>query len=53
MRNIKKFSQDNRGVTLVEYGVALVLAVGIGTASLSALANAVNDQVDAARTEME
>lgn len=33
------FRTDERGVTLVEYGIAIALAVALGTAALTALGN--------------
>ncbi|SDL42249.1 Flp family type IVb pilin [Aliiruegeria lutimaris] len=34
---LRRYIKDDRGVTLVEYGVALTLAVGLGAAALSTL----------------
>ncbi len=36
---LRSFRRDEEGVTLVEYGIALVIAVTIGTVSLFALAD--------------
>lgn len=46
------FSEDQRGVTLVEYGIALVLAVGIGSATLLALGTEISDAINTAAAEM-
>ncbi len=40
-----RFAKDEKGVTLVEYGIALVLAVSVGTAALSTLAGDVSDKM--------
>lgn len=37
--SIKKFVKSESGATLVEYGVALILAIIVGGAALSTLAN--------------
>ena len=43
---------DERGVTLVEYGIAIALAVALGTAALDNLAEDVEGAMDAAGAEM-
>jgi len=40
-----RFRSDERGVTLVEYGIALVLAIFVGTAALTDLGTAVDGQM--------
>ena len=45
-----RFSRDEKGVTLVEYGIALILAVAVGTTALSTLGTAVGDKMGAAET---
>lgn len=40
-----RFRKDEKGVTLVEYGIALVLAITVGTVLLSGAAAAVNEQI--------
>ncbi|WBL34348.1 hypothetical protein O5O51_06500 [Sinirhodobacter sp. HNIBRBA609] len=45
---IARFRNDEEGVTLVEYAIALVLAVGVGTAALSTLATAVDSKMQSA-----
>ncbi|SLN73296.1 Flp/Fap pilin component [Roseovarius albus] len=47
-----RFRRDEKGVTLVEYGVAVALAVGLGVAALDNLATDVGDAMDAAGDEM-
>ena len=34
---LRRFGRDERGVTLVEYGIAIALAVTLGTAALTTL----------------
>lgn len=43
---------DERGVTLVEYGIGLTLAVIVGTTALTVLGQAVDDEMGAACTTM-
>lgn len=47
-----RFRKDERGVTLVEYGIGLILAVALGTAALTNLGNEVGFQMDAARDHL-
>ncbi len=47
-----RFVRDTRGVTLVEYGVALTLAVTMGAAVLVALGGEIGDATVAAGAEM-
>ncbi len=47
-----RFRRDEKGVTLVEYGIALALAVGLGTAALGSLGDEVGDAMTAAGNEM-
>ena len=47
-----RFSLDEKGATLVEYGVAVVLAVIVGTGGLIAMANQVNGNMTAAEGAM-
>ncbi|WP_431298242.1 Flp family type IVb pilin [Tabrizicola sp. BL-A-41-H6] len=37
-----RFAKDEKGVTLVEYGIALILAVTLGAGALTTLANDVD-----------
>lgn len=48
MKKLRSFRSDEEGVTLVEYGIALVLAVVVGTSTLGLLASDVTRQMDAA-----
>jgi pilus assembly protein Flp/PilA len=41
-----RLRRSEEGVTLVEYGIALVLAVLVGTTALGALATAVEGNMD-------
>ena len=43
---------DEAGTTLVEYGIAVTLAVVVGTVGLLALAGAINGNIDGAIAEM-
>ncbi|MCV2867984.1 hypothetical protein OEW28_05030 [Defluviimonas sp. WL0002] len=47
-----RFRKDDEGVTLVEYGIALILAVTVGVTVLGGLAEDVNLQMDAACNQM-
>lgn len=49
---IKKFVRDERGVTLVEYGIALALAVTFGVAALTALGTDIGVALGAAGAAM-
>ena len=49
---IQKFRRDEKGVTLVEYGIALVLAITVGGAALGFLAAEVDGQMGAAEVAM-
>ena len=46
MKKLRSFRSDEEGVTLVEYGTALVLAVVVGTATLTGLAGDVQVSMD-------
>lgn len=48
----KKFSRDERGATLVEYGVAVIVAVLVGTAGLIGMGTQIDGNMNAAATEM-
>lgn len=47
-----RFARSESGATLVEYGIAVVLAVIVGTGGLIALANQVNNNMGSANTAM-
>ena len=47
-----RFSRDEKGATLVEYGVAVVLAVVVGTGGLLFMANQVDGNMGAAQSAM-
>lgn len=49
---LARFRKDEKGVTLVEYGIALILAVTIGVTVLGGLARDVEAQMDAACNQM-
>ena len=46
LKFLSSFRRDEKGVTLVEYGIALVLAVVVGTTALGLLGEAVDAQMD-------
>lgn len=50
--SVKKFVRDERGVTLVEYGIAIALAVALGIGALGALADDIDLAMEAAGAEM-
>lgn len=49
----RRFSRDDRGVTLVEYGIALILAISVGTVALTNLGTDVSGQMDEAGVLMD
>lgn len=49
---LSRLRSDERGVTLVEYGIAIALAVALGTAALDRLGDDVEEAMDAAGAEM-
>ena len=54
MRNLlARLHRDEKGVTLVEYGIALVLAIAVGTALLNTLATEVDAQLGEAAVVMQ
>jgi len=42
---LRAFLRDGSGATLVEYGIALLVVVVVGGATLGALANAVGNEI--------
>jgi Flp pilus assembly pilin Flp len=54
LRNLfSRFARDERGVTLVEYGIAVVLAVIVGVGGLTLLGNTVNGELEDAAQVMD
>ena len=47
-----RFRHDDEGVTLVEYGVAVALAVAVGTLALTALGTDITQAMGAAGARM-
>lgn len=47
-----RFARSESGATLVEYGIAVVLAVIVGTGGLIAMANQVNNNMGSANSAM-
>ena len=52
LKLLSKFRRDESGVTLVEYGIAIALAVALGTAALTTLGNEIEGGMIAAGTAM-
>ena len=50
---VARFARDERGATLVEYGIAVVLAVIVGTVGLVGLGNQVNNNMGTADAAMQ
>lgn len=47
-----RLRRDEKGVTLVEYGIALVLAVSVGSGALTTLADGVSDEMGQGTTAL-
>ena len=47
-KTFARLMKDEKGVTLVEYGIALTLAVAVGTVALGNLADGVEGRMDGA-----
>jgi pilus assembly protein Flp/PilA len=52
LKFLKTFARDERGVTLVEYGIAIALAVAVGVTSLTVLAGEIDGATIAAGASM-
>lgn len=50
---VSRFHRDEEGVTLVEYGIALVLAVTLGTGALITLSGSVGSIMGTASGQMD
>lgn len=48
MKKLRTFRTSDDGVTLVEYALALTLAITVGTATLTGLSGDVTTEMDAA-----
>lgn len=53
LKTFVRLRHDEKGVTLVEYGIALVLAIAVGGALLTGLSAEVNTQLGEAATAMK
>ena len=51
-KTTSKFKADERGATMVEYGIAVVVAVLVGTAGLILMANQIDNNMNSAATQM-
>ncbi len=49
-KTFARLTKDEEGVTLVEYGIALVLAVTVGATALTDLAGEVDGEMQGAET---
>ena len=45
IKKARAFLLDRSGATLVEYGVALIVAIIVGASAISALGNAVGNEI--------
>lgn len=52
LKNLRAFCKEDDGVTLVEYGVAVALAVAVGIGALTLLANDITGALGAAGAVM-
>ena len=52
LKLLSKFRRDESGVTLVEYGIAIALAVALGTAALTTLGDEIEGGMIAAGNAM-
>ena len=54
MKNLMiRFARDEKGVTLVEYGIALILALVIGVGALTTLSGQIGTNMGDATTVMK
>ncbi len=52
LQHLTQFIHDTRGVTLVEYGIAIALAVLVGSVTLVALGGEIGTALNAAGSSM-
>lgn len=52
VHSFAQFVRREDGATLVEYGIAIVLAITVGTTALLSLGDQISANMDAATTEM-
>lgn len=52
-KTFARLMKDEKGVTLVEYGIALTLAVTVGTGALAILGGDVDDEMGSASTILQ
>ena len=53
MNFISKWARNEHGATMVEYGIAILVAVVVGTSGLLFLGQQVNGNMTSAATEMD
>lgn len=52
LKTVARLTKDDKGVTLVEYGIALSVALGVGAAVYTALSGDIGGALGAAGTAM-
>ena len=52
LKTLLSFRKDERGVTLVEYGVAITLAIVVGTTLLTVVGAQINQNMNDASSKM-
>lgn len=52
LKNLRAFCKDDDGVTLVEYGIALLVMIAVGAGAMTLLGQGVLRQVTAATAGM-
>lgn len=52
LKTFSKWSREDKGATMIEYGIAIVVAVIVGTAGLLTMANQIDSNMRSAGQEM-
>ncbi|WP_068109043.1 Flp family type IVb pilin [Tropicimonas marinistellae] len=52
LKTIKRFKKDEKGVTLVEYGIGISLAIALGAGALTLLAGDISSTMGVAAGKM-
>lgn len=53
LKSVSKWARNECGATMVEYGIAILVAVVVGTSGLLLLGQQVNGNMTSAATEMD
>ena len=53
MKTIRSLKSDDKGATLVEYGIAITLAIAVGTLALGTLGDAIVAEMGCAETVVD